>query len=77
MSLNDIKSTFRLPQGLQSPGYITFSLDKDLESFPHAFGVDQRLELQPRFRALRLALSFIVQVREFILLPQREEKCCL
>jgi hypothetical protein len=24
----------------QSPGYITFSLDKGLESLPHAFGVD-------------------------------------
>src|SRR5260370_11962270 len=71
------KSTVRLPQGLQSPGYITFSLDKDLESLAHAFRVDQRLELQPRFRTLRVTLAFIVQVREFILLPQREEKCCL
>src|SRR5260370_27987971 len=61
------KSTVRLPQGLQSPGYITFSLDKDLESLAHAFRVDQRLELQPRFRTLRLTLSFIVPVHAFIL----------
>src|SRR5260370_3668963 len=58
------KSTVRLPQGLQSPGYITFSLDKDLESLAHAFMVDHTLELQPRFRTPRLPLSFIVQVRE-------------
>src|SRR6266403_3973792 len=49
-------------------------LDEHLEPFSHPFGVDQRLELQPRFCALGLTLSFIVQVREFISLPERQQK---
>src|SRR5260370_38485320 len=36
--------------------------------------MDQRLELQARFRALGLALSFIVEVGEFICLPERQQK---
>ena len=62
------------PKACQWPGYITFSLDKDLESLPHAFRVDQRFELQPRFRAVRLGLTLIVEVRKFISLAEREQK---
>src|SRR5258708_6899576 len=58
-------------------GHHTFLLDKDLESLTHTFVMDQRLQLQPRFRALRLTLSFIVEVGKFISLPQRDEKCRL
>src|SRR5258708_39049573 len=50
------------------------SLEQDLESFAHSFGVDQRLKLQPRFRALGLGLPLIVKVRKFISLPERHQK---
>src|SRR5260370_17262176 len=49
-------------------------LDEHLEPFPHAFGMDQCLELQPRFRALGLALSFVIEIGKFISLPQRQQK---
>src|ERR1700674_854243 len=49
-------------------------LDEHLEPFSHPFGVDQRLELQTRFCALGLALSFIVQVCKFISLSERQQK---
>src|SRR6267143_2664902 len=62
------------PKACQWPGYTTFSLDKDLESLPHPFRVDQRLKLQARFRAVRLGLSLIVEVRKFISLPERQQK---
>ena len=62
------------PKACQSPGYITFSLDKDLESFAHAFRVNQRLKLQPRAHAVRFGLSFIIQVRKFISLAESEQK---
>jgi hypothetical protein len=39
--------------------------------------MDQRLQLQPRFRALGLGLSFVVEVGKFVSLPQRQEKRCL
>src|SRR6266403_60989 len=52
-------------------------LDEHLEPFSHPFGVDQRLELQPRFCALGLTLSFIVPVCKFISLPERQQKCRL
>src|SRR6267143_3459426 len=51
-----------------------FSLDKNLESLSHPFGMDQRLELQARAHAVRLGLSLLVQVRKFISLPEREQK---
>src|SRR6266481_3828963 len=50
------------------------SLEQDLESFAHSFGVDQRLKLQPRFRTLCLGLPLIVKVRKFISLPERHQK---
>ena len=62
------------PKARQTPRYITFSLDKGLESLAHAFGVDQRLELKARFRAVRLGLFLIVEVRKFIPLAEREQK---
>jgi hypothetical protein len=68
----DTKSAVRFPKPRQSPGYVTFSLDKDPESLAHAFWVDQRLELEPRFRAVCLGLSFIVEVRKFIPLRERQ-----
>src|SRR5882724_7676013 len=52
-------------------------LDEHLEPFSHPFGVDQRLELQPRANTVRLALSFLAEVREFISLAEREQKCRL
>jgi hypothetical protein len=57
------------PKACQSPGYLTFSLDKDLEALTHPFGVDQCLELQPRPGAFAFSLPLIVEVREFIPLP--------
>src|SRR5207249_11070019 len=44
------------------------------ESFSHPFGMDQRLELKPRARAVRLGLPGIVKVRKFIFLPEREQE---
>src|SRR5258705_11694354 len=54
-----------------------FSLHQDLKPLSHPFGVDQRLELQSGFRALRFGLPFIVEVGKFISLPQRQKKGCL
>src|SRR5438105_15689590 len=58
----------------QLRGADPLSLHQHLEPFPHPFGMDQRLELQPRFRALRLGLSVIVEVGKFISLAERQQK---
>src|SRR5882724_9362907 len=55
----------------------SLSLDEHLEPFSHPFGVDQRLELQPRANTVRLGFALIVEVREFISLAEREQKCRL
>jgi hypothetical protein len=52
-------------------GIHAFLLDQHLESLSHAFGMNERLELQPSFRAFRLGLAFIVEVGKFVSLPER------
>jgi len=73
----DPNSAVRYPQGLSVPGYTAFSLDKEPGIAPHPFRVDQRLKLQARFRAVRLGLSLIVEVRKFIPLSERQQKSSL
>src|SRR6266478_1535875 len=50
------------------------SLNQHLKSLPHSFRVDQRLELQPRFRPPRLGLAFIVEVCKFVSLAERQQE---
>src|SRR5713226_1523731 len=79
--MQHLQKTGRYPldsyETCQWRGRHTFSLDKDLESLAHPFRVDQRLELQPCFRAFRLRLALIIEVRKFISLPEPKQKCRL
>ena len=56
-------------EGGESGGGDGFLLDEDLEAFAHAFGVDERFELQARADAAGFIHAVIVEVGELVSLP--------
>src|SRR5215472_943916 len=50
------------------------ALHQDLEALAHAFGVDQRLELQARANLVCLRLARVVEVGKLVGLSQRQQK---
>ena len=46
-----------------------FLLEQDVEAFAHAFGIDERFELQAGARAGGFVHALVVKIREVISLP--------